>query len=218
LLTGRNTKRLVGIELFGDYFDLRNLYEDISVVLKAPVFVEDNKILNEFLYDIRHAYQGQRESETFHKDDELRKVSYFGVKIPWPKFILAVAYFRWGLAFIDSTKSQQSNAYRLEEITHLYLKNADPNVGEVCINWLQGFTGYPKQYLTQFFDECTYKYIYSYDKTKIRFSNLPQILYSTSILSNEYKQFQTMMEMKAKEKNCSPHELHSLESWPDFKW
>lgn len=217
MLSGENAKKLGGLSLYGDYHDLRSLYDDVSEVMRTTVFQDDDLVLNAFLYNIRHAYEGQRTQRTFHKDDQLRKVDYFGVDILWPMFIFSVAFFRWGLAFIDSSKSQQSNAFRLEQITHSLLISADAVVGRQCIEWLRTFSGFPKGYLSQYFDECTHNYILFSDKTKTRFSNLPKILESTFPISKEYKQFEQSLNQKAKEEGCTPHELRSLGEWPEFE-
>ncbi len=217
MLMGENTKRLGGITIYGDYWDLHNLYDTIADVLKAPVFTEDDLILNAFLYDIRHAFQGQRLQHIFYKDDDLRKVEYFGVTILWPMFIFSVAYIRWGLSFIDNSKKHQADAYRLEEIAHSLLIKADPSIGLTCIDWLKSFPGFPKDYLVQFFNECTFRYLSFSDKPKKRFSNLPQILYMTSPLSEEYTAFNNQLTQTAKENGCSPHELKSFREWPNFK-
>lgn len=218
MLSGENTKNLAGLTLYGDYHDLKNLYNDVSEAMRSPVLNEDDRIINAFLYDIRHAYEGQRTLHTFHSDDDLRKVEYYGVNILWPMFMFSVAFYRWSLSFIDSSKSQQANAFRLEQIAHSLLTSADYVTGRKCIEWLQYFSGFPKNYLSQYFDECSYKYILFSDKPKTRFSNLPSILRSTFPLSEEYTQFELILNQKAKERGCSPHVLTSLDDWPEFKW
>lgn len=208
---------MAGITLYGDYHDLRNLYDDISMMMRPPAFEEDDLVLTAFLYDLRHAYEGQRIHRCFESDDDLRNVKYYGVEIIWPMFLFSVGLYRWGLAFIDSNKSQQANAYRLEQVVETTLFEANPHVAEQCMEWLRNFSGYPKGYLSQYFDECAFRYVFHSEDPKKRFASLPIILRSTFPLSDEYRQFEVSLNQKAKEKGCSVQELRSLTEWPKFE-
>ena len=186
--------------------------------MKGPGFTDDHIVLNSLLHDLHHAYEGRALERTFDEGDELRKVTYFGTPILWPMFIFAVGFYRWGLGFVDSTKSQQSDAYRLEDIAHSLLVEANPATGLKCIDWLQSFAGVHKEYAMQFFDESTYRYIFFSQEAETRFANLPNILRMTFPLSLEYQAFEKNLKTKAAGKCCSLHELKSLADWPQFDW
>ncbi len=216
MLLVENTKRLGGIIIYGDYYDLQSVYDTISEVIKAPVFKDDHIVMNAFMYDFRHAYEGQRIEKIFFKENKSRKVKYFGVTILWPMFIFSLGLLRWGLSFIDSSKKMQSDAYRLESITYELLVKNDPIIGKKCIEWLRSFVGYPNDYLIQYFDECNYRYIFFSDTAKIRFKNLINILNSTHPLSKDYILYKNKINKLANKKCCSPHELVTLGEWPKF--
>ena len=81
MLFGEATKKGAGIILWGDYHDLKNLYETVWKLSKS---IGPEGSISDFVlglcYDIRHAYQGDREINEFGID-ELDKVKYYGVKI-----------------------------------------------------------------------------------------------------------------------------------------
>ena len=78
------TENYAGVKIIGDYNDLDYLYDSISYFLK-----EDAKNIQEytmqnhlygFLYDVRHAYQGDREYELVSNSLQDFKREWFGIK------------------------------------------------------------------------------------------------------------------------------------------
>ena len=75
-------------------------------------------------YDIRKAYEGQRESDKkIIWNDEL---SIYGVEQVWPTFLTQVALLRTGLAFVNSSKLEQSQMYLLEDFAEKAIAGSFP--------------------------------------------------------------------------------------------
>lgn len=79
------TENYTGFNIEGTYDDLNELYDSISYVLDKEEYVseleEDMKLhVLGFLYDVRHAYQGDRMIKAVDNDltDELKE--YYGIK------------------------------------------------------------------------------------------------------------------------------------------
>ena len=218
MLFGEPTKKGAGIILWGDYHDLDNLYETIS---KLSDSLGPEGSISDFVlglcYDIRHAYQGDREIKKFG-DDELSKVKYYGVKLLWPYFIIQVGLIRWAASYTTTNSDQQSNLYRLENIIETSLKKASISITDECLYWLKHFSGFSQDYLDQYLNEITYRFIFDDTIDKKRINRLPKVLKMTWELSNEYKAFESYLIRKAKEKGCHPKELRVFEEWPEFNW
>jgi len=160
MLLGEPTKKGAGIILWGDYHDLNNLYETVS---KLSNSIGPEGSISDFVlglcYDIRHAYQGDREIKEFGID-ELSKAKYYGVKVLWPYFIIQVGLLRWGAGYTSTNTEEQSNLYRLEFIIETALKEASIPIADECINWLRHFSGFTSDYLDQFLNEITYRFVF----------------------------------------------------------
>ena len=211
------TKYAAGIILWGDYWDLGSLHETIhSLVESAPVNEDTKDTILGLAYDIRHAYQRDREEREFG-NDEYDKVIYRGEKVLWPVILFQVNALRYCAAFQPTTKEQQANLYRLASCLENSLKDVDPVIGAQCIEWLNSPSPITKDYYPLYVNEASRNYIIG-PAGKSRFKKLPKILHSLHPLSEEYREFASDLEGIAKEKGCSPFELHDLSEWPEFKW
>jgi len=211
------TKYAAGITLWGDYRDLESLHETIhGLVEGAP---SDDNIKDTVLglaYDVRHAHQRDREEETFGHN-EYDRVTYRGVKILWPVVLFQTNALRYFAAFQPTTKEQQSNLYRLESCLAKSLIEVDGQTGAECVEWLNAPLPLSSDYYCQYLTEASKKYI-ECAIGKARFKKLPVILRSLNPLSPEYKKFAAYLEVTAKARGCSPHELADFSEGPEIRW
>ncbi|WP_432327994.1 DUF6904 family protein [Mucilaginibacter sp. P25] len=68
MLQAYPTKNGTGVSIFGDYGDLKSLYEvvhgiAVSINADIPTQKGQNQLLMNFAYEIRKAYQGQQLTE-----------------------------------------------------------------------------------------------------------------------------------------------------------
>lgn len=216
MLFAEATPMGAGVTLWGDYHDLRSLYDTVGrMVDVAPENIGDFIVgLN---YDIRHTYEHQREEKAFGHD-EIDKVTYLGEKILWPHILAQAALIRYYAAFIDTPKEDQANIFRLEHALGQALRSYDAEVGDACAEWLFRPLQLSKDYLIDFLDEITYRFVADGPAGKRRFKKLPAVLRSISEFSPEYRAFKSELEEIAKERGCEPHDLQSHTEFPDFKW
>jgi hypothetical protein len=220
MILAKSTPHGAGITLYGDYKDLQNLHETIHKICKegGPLTGQMNEFVLGLAYDIRHAYQGDR--DTFVVDGGAEKKSeYYGESILWPIFLVQVSLLRWAAAFMPTTKEMQSNLYRLEACTEEALLSYDRSIGTMCIELMNCYAGLTHNYLVEFITERTEIYIGYSSVGKKRFKQLPAILRSIAPSSPEYLKFEMQLQKIAKEKGCKPEELTTIaDEWPKFKW
>lgn len=218
MLFGEPTKKGAGLILWGDYMDLTNLYDTISHISDSSVLSgEMSDYVLGLNYDIRHAFQGMRESKEFG-DDQIIKAKYFGEKILWPHFVIQVGLLRWGAGFTETNSEHQSNLFRLENILERSLRVIAPNIVDESLLWLKSFHGFTKEFHIQFLDEITYRFIYDMSLGKKRVIRLPILLKMCSELSPQYRLFEEEFQKIAGEKGCHPSALIGSYEWPEFEW
>lgn len=204
-----------GVTIWGDYHDLRSLYDTVSRIADAaPGTLGD--FMYGLSYDIRHAYEHQREEKAFGHDD-LDKVTYLGERILWPHILAQVSLVRSYAAFVNTSKEDQANIYRLEHVLEHALREYDADVGEACVEWLAVPFHASSHYLPEFFGELAHRYVDG-PAGKRRFKRLPAVLRSMSEASPEYRAFEAELERIAKDHGCEPHELSGNTDFPEFKW
>lgn len=218
MLLALPTEYGAGVSLWGDYKDLTSLHETIhSVVENSPINNGLQETVLGLAYDIRHAYQGDREERSFGHD-EYDTIKYRGERILWPVVLFQVKLLRYCATFKPTTKDQQANLYRLESCIENALLEYDDNSGRRCVEWLNSPPLFATQnYISNYVVEIAYKYI-QLPSGKSRFSELPELLSQFSPISEEYRAFEKYIKEIAKEKRCDPDDLQDLREWPDFEW
>lgn len=100
------TKNGTGISIFGDFGDLKNLYETVHEI--AHTLDEDNlnlkgqhQLLMNFAYEIRKGYSGQRLTDKVKFNDE-HELQYFGFQIVWPDMLIFIATLRHNAGYIQT--------------------------------------------------------------------------------------------------------------------
>ncbi|MEP0007083.1 MAG: hypothetical protein ABJ387_13715 [Balneola sp.] len=220
MITIKPTEKGAGIELYGDYNDLKSLYDTILYL------VDDNYIHTQigdfifgFSYEIRHAYQRDRLIETFGFD-KYDTVNYTGTKILWPHLLIYLALLRYSAGMKSTDKEVQSNLYRIEHEVENCISQSFGQHSHDLINL------YPtmdmintKNYLVQFIDYQSERFVSDFKTKTKRINNLKSILLDISPLSDGYVEFEKHLNKIAKEKNCSPHELQDpFYKWDKFTW
>lgn len=103
-----------GFILWGDYWTLREMHTlCMDAAEKSPTLDFEGLVVS-LAYDLRKAYEKQREVDTASHFEEEIKV--YGVEQVWPTFIVQIALLRSSLAYYDSSKLEQSIMFRLEHL------------------------------------------------------------------------------------------------------
>jgi hypothetical protein len=202
------TKNYAGVILYGDYYDLKDLYETIYHVVENFPY-NSHHIFKDYAlglcYDIRHAYEGQREIKELGFD-ERDSAKYYGVKILLPVLLFQYKLIRWFKGFVTITNNHQANLFRLESCIENALKEIDAEIADQCMLHFTYNSGITDKYLRIFIDSLSIEYM---EKTKAkRKSSLVSMLNSMSELSPEYRDFHKMAVERAVELNCKPEKLN----------
>jgi len=218
MLRSEPTKYGSGILLCGDPIDLECLRGTVHTLVRRPHL---DGILGEYVlslaYDVRKAYEGCRDRVKVASDTGSR-VTYLGVKIPWPSFLMFLALLRWAAGFDSLSKSERSVLLRLEFCAEDALERFDRIIGTKAVRWLNRFTGVGEDYLPEVIFHADVSYLSSRSAGIRRFKLLPDSLMLMTPGSPQYRGFREMMCRRAKELNCKPLDLHYYEDYPGFKW
>jgi hypothetical protein len=115
MLISEPTKYGAGVAIYGDYLDLKSLHQTIQdLCSNSPLSGKIEEFMLGLAYEIRHAYQRDREKENFGRD-EYDQVRYRGVKLLWPVVMFQTSLLRWSAGFQPTTKNHQANLYRIEQ-------------------------------------------------------------------------------------------------------
>lgn len=105
-----------GLLLVGDYTSLRWLHEVVHDVNKrSPLIKEEDGPFLGLAYDVRKAYEQQREILPPPQGYEEMGARY-GVKILWPVLLLQQRMLRVLLGYLDHSKRHQAITYALEAV------------------------------------------------------------------------------------------------------
>lgn len=136
MLTYEGLKECGGIALFSDYLSLQRMWEIVhDVNNRSPIIRDKEGLFIGLAYDIRKAYEGQREKmEPSTLEPEIGP--RFGVKFLWPTLLIQCRQLRDSLAFIDHGKEHQAVTYELEfSIQQAVRREFKADAAEIECEW-----------------------------------------------------------------------------------
>jgi len=212
------TKKGVGVSLCGDTLDLWSLHSTIHDLMSTSPHNEDftNTILG-LAYDVRHAYQGDRETITREIGPD-SFVTYFKFNVPWTYILFVVRYLRECVGYSDCNKEHQSNIYRLEHEIEKALVEYDEKVGRSAIEEYKRLSWFSSEYLPNFVSECTNEYMHGGASGKMRFRRLPFTIRMLDERSPEYKAYHNQVLDEARKQNVHPSQVFDTREWPEMEW
>ncbi|MBQ8043742.1 MAG: hypothetical protein IJ272_06295 [Clostridia bacterium] len=129
MLKAKLTDNLAGLTISGDHEDLDKLYDAISHLIKGePNTIQEYTMQNHlygFLYDVRHAYQGDREIELidnwvsedvrkwhgFKKSEITDRNAYFSFNYPLPDILLDMVLIQHFIRKVHKKENDIYNPY-----------------------------------------------------------------------------------------------------------
>jgi hypothetical protein len=110
------TKYGAGITVYGDLHDFQNLHETTHHLTElSPLIDGRGEFVLGLAYEVRHAYQGDREMLKLPADlMESETTTYFGFRELWPNFLMQLGLLRWAAGFQPTNKEHHANLFRLE--------------------------------------------------------------------------------------------------------
>ena len=131
-------KNHAGILLVGDYHSLTELHEVVHDVNdRSPLLLQDDGPFLGLAYDVRKAYEQQREILQPPEGFEEIGVRY-GVEILWPVLLVQHRMLRVSLGYLDHSRRHQAITYALEAVIEDALREDFGMQGQTIIDhWLR---------------------------------------------------------------------------------
>ncbi len=189
------TKHGTGVEFTGTYNDLASLYDTMTklALTNIEMLSEDDRLLSIIPYDLRHAFQGDREV--------YKKTQMFGFKTNWITLLYTIACLRHHQNYTPLNKVDIANLLILESLTENAMLQYDPQ-GYAELRWFVGMRiciGNKYTYLT--YREAANDF-FSMQSGKKRFRSIPKILIKWGVGSPIYNEFCKEIDNYLKENNC----------------
>ena len=213
LYTDSNRKHSA-IGIFGDYYDLKDLYTFVSDVASGNALPSQmSEFLWSFAYDLRKAYEGRREVKELGFDS-LDKTVYQGVYIYWPYFVAYLKLLRQASARRATSRLEQGTMWMLEGLCESTLSKHSPETARRVLHWLDHSFSFNDSYLHEWLRVCCRKYLQE-ARGKKRLAGLVTFVSRVSPISRDYQDFHSLMEEEAKRQQCSIFSLEDQAPWPD---
>lgn len=215
------TRKGIGVELWGTFDDLDMLYDLIGKFwndesyLNRKGYVNRNKLISSFSYEIRKAYDNQRllrAKSHFSRDEQV----YYGTNFSWVHMLFTLTAIKYNMRFYQTNKLDIATILELE----YWLENAMNTYDEVGAKMLIGYI-----------EDGLYggnEYIYQYMRSinvdfillgggKRAFRKLPNLLKRGAYFSEEYKAYAKLLENEAKNLGCEAADLEIDDSDIDYE-
>ena len=236
------TENYAGVKISGDYNDLDNLYDSIHYFIKEEPnslgeYIMQNHIYG-FLYDVRHAYQGDREAilvDNYLQDDkrkwlEIRKKDvtehnmYFCFNYLLPDIFLDMILIKFFMRNIDKKVNDVYNPY-INMVNYFYslvLHSLEKLLTEIKFNKVK--KGLLESVVTdsifipQWFEIISIDYSKMTKKQREKeFMHIMDAIYNYGDYE-DYLKMKIDMGKLCKEKNCSLDDLHYEDYPEEIEW
>ncbi|KIL03230.1 hypothetical protein EGJ28_23285 [Stutzerimonas xanthomarina] len=129
-----NRKSNAGLVIWGDIYELKNLWAFIHRVLdESTLLDEEDQLLTSLAYEVRHAFDRLRHKSVrkWYGEDS---TPIYGFDCLWPVALMQLGRLRAGLAFMPTvTRHDQSVMYGLESVVLNGLEDMLPGTSEQLI-------------------------------------------------------------------------------------
>jgi len=140
-------KRNGGFVLWGDYSTLKPIHSFVMDMAEKSPTLDSEGLLPALAYDIRKAYENQREKDTIEVWDD--EITIYGVEQIWPTFLLQIALLRAAMSFVDTSKNDQSLMYSLEALLEESVRKAFPKEATEILSAYQSLQGVQEQQVAE---------------------------------------------------------------------
>ena len=236
------TENYAGVTIYGDYNDLDFLYESISYLIDGDPSSDGEYTMQNhlygFLYDVRHAYQGDREAvlvDNYLQDFkrkwlEIRKKDatehnvYFCFNYLLPDIFLDMVLIKYFIRKVDKKVNDVYNPY-INMVNYFYslvLHSLENMLTEIKFNKIK--KGLLESVVTdsifipQWFEIISIDYSKMNKKQREKeFMHIMDAIYNYGDYE-DYLKMKIYMEKLCKEKNCSLDDLHYEDYPEEIEW
>lgn len=199
------TKRGVGVELWGTSADLRLMYQVFSDLWDSDDDKLTENILSAFLYEVRHADQGDRlirENSHF----SIERESHFGCQISWVQLLYFIAFVNHKKSLHPRNKLLDAIILQLEYWTEEALVEYDGKTGQLMLTYVGKSLDGSNPHLYYFMILANLKF-FELKGGKRAFHQLPELMKEGVKGTVAYKTIKNSLLLRAKELGCDPDEL-----------
>ncbi len=249
MLTLTNTPNFAGIEISGDHHDLNTLYMALLMIVgdEGEYGNYEGARLRVFamMYDIRHAFQGDREFRLVRNildEERIRGLEttipeanlYYKCDVYYPEalfVVLAINDFIWLYAkkqaksapfpLLDKKNLWDTYIATARLFQSLMMNCVKKVITEASFNRVKNLMhkDYPWMagYATQYLDTLNIRYLNLRDREQ-RAKELSKIVKRMMERSEEYRQIEAEVRAMAREHNCSVEDISLAEDYPEVEW
>lgn len=219
------TKRGLGVEIWGTYEDLNNLYEVLSKFwndeqyLNKKEFENRDSLISGFSYEIRKAKEGSRDKrDSIHFTFE--KTKYLGTKISWVHFLFSMSAIKYNMRFYETNKFDIAMILQIEYWLEKAMTKFDKIGAEKLVGYIEGGLYGANENIYQCMRSINIDY-FLLGGGKKAFRQLPELLKRGVYSTEEYKEYQTFLEKESKRLNCEISNMDINDDHIDYeniKW
>ena len=236
------TENYAGVTIYGDYNDLDFLYDSISYLIHGDPSSDGEYIMQNhlygFLYDVRHAYQGDREAilvDNYLQDYkrkwlEIRKKDatehnvYFCFNYLLPDIFLDMVLIKHFIRKVDKKVNDVYNPY-INMVNYFYslvLHSLENMLTEIKFNKIKKglleSVVIDSIFIPQWFEIISIDYSKMNKKQREKeFMHIMDAIYNYGDYE-DYLKMKIYMEKLCKEKNCSLDDLHYEDYPEEIEW
>jgi hypothetical protein len=218
------TKKGIGVELWGDYDDLRAPHEvigkfwDVEAFQEKKGFNNRDSLISGFSYEIRHAFQSdrlKRQTSVFSSEP----IEYWGVKISWVHMLFSLAALKYNMRFFESNKFDLSVFLQLEFWLEKSMNDFDTEGAIKLLPFIDDAIYAANEYLYQYMLSINAEY-FSLGGGKKAFRQLPTLLNRSVYGTTEYNAYLRFLTKEAERLKCEVSDLEISDDNIDYeiKW
>lgn len=219
------TKNGIGVEIWGTYDDLENLYAFIYQFwnkedkLKQKGFENRDILISSFSYEIRKAKDGHRlKRKSSHYSFE--EVSYFGTKISWVHILFSLTAIKYNMAYYPTSKLDISHLMNIEFWLENAMESYDKTGAQYLVGFIEGGLHSGNEYIYHYMRWINYDF-FQLGGGKKSFRKLPGLLKRGVYFTDEYKDFEVFLKSESEKSNCLISEMELNDDDFDYdkiKW
>lgn len=149
------TKRGLGIELWGSYEDLDSFYDTVGKfwnddnLRHLKGYDNRDKVISGFSYEIRKAFEGSRKKRK-HSHYSLDEISYYGTTFSWVHVLFSLAALRYNMRYTTANERDLFLFRHLESQLENAMFDFDEHGAKDLVPFLNGAIYAGMEFLYQF--------------------------------------------------------------------
>ncbi len=215
------TKRGLGVELWGTYEDLDQLYGVIGrfwndeKYLNKEGFENRDKLISGLSYEIRKAKDGSRQKRG-SSHFSLEQGAYYGTQISWVHFLFSLSAIKYNMRFYPTTKFDISMVLQVEYWLENAMNTFDATRAKDLVGFIEDGLDGANDAIYQYMRGVNMDY-FRLGGGKRAFGKLPELLKRGIFFTEEYKEYRAFLEKEAKRLHCNLSDLELDDDHIDYE-